>query len=365
MKIFYLPDLGEGLPEAEIREWLVKEGDEVQVDQPMVSMETAKAVVEVPSPQKGRIIRLYGKSGDVISTGAPLVEFDSKETVETGTVAGTLEVGEEILEEKATGIQPKQTTVIKALPAVRALAKQLQVDLTTVTPSGPNGQITAADVEAAAGTQMPEAGYEPLHGVRRAMAFGMTQSHREVVPVTLMDDARLKNGAVYHDVTLRLIRAIIAACKIEPCLNAWLDHKTLSRRIHDEMHLGIAMDSNEGLFVPVLKSADKLSSQALREKINAYKEALKNRSIASEEMRGATFVLSNFGTFAGRYATPVLVPPTVAILGAGRIYEQATLLDNQWVMQKMLPLSLTIDHRAVTGGEASRFLAAVMEDLER
>jgi 2-oxoisovalerate dehydrogenase E2 component (dihydrolipoyl transacylase) len=365
MKIFYLPDLGEGLPEAEIREWFIQEGDEIQADQPMVSMETAKAVVEVPAPRTGRVTKLHGKSGDIISTGAPLVEFEDNEKIEAGTVAGSIEVGNRVIEEIATGVKAQKTATLKALPAVRALAKQLQVDLTTLTPSGPHGQITAEDVKAAIGKMEPKAGYELLHGVRRAMALSMIKSHAEVVPVTLMDDAFLKNDAISNDVTLRIIRAIIIACKTEPSLNAWLDQQTLSRQVCDEVHLGLAMDSVEGLFVPILKSAQNMSPQKLRETINRYKEAVKTRSIAAEDMRGATFVLSNFGTFAGRYATPIIVPPTVAILGVGRMYEQATVLNGQLAPQKVLPLSLTIDHRAVTGGEASRFLAAVIEDLEQ
>ena len=206
MKIFNLPDLGEGLPDAEIREWYVKEGDEVKVDQPMVAMETAKAVVDVPAPQSGRIHKLYGKAGDVIITGAPLVEFEggaqtaapAKE--KSATVVGNIESSDTVLVESATGIKPVSAGgAIKAIPAVRALAKKLNVDLATVKGTGQGGQISMDDVERAANAHpaaaksaspaVVPAGYEPIRGVRRAMAGIMAQSHSEVVPISLVDDA--------------------------------------------------------------------------------------------------------------------------------------------------------------------------------
>lgn len=366
MKIFYLPDLGEGLPEAEIREWLIHEGDEVKVDQPIVSMETAKAVVEIPAPRNGRIIKLYGSAGDLIGTGAPLLEFENG-TTESGTVVGSTEVGDVVIKQAATGIKPGQPTSysIKALPAARILAKRLNIELTTITPTGARGQITLEDVEKAAQqTPTPQTGYEPLHGVRRAMAISMAQSHLEIVPVTLNDDAHLENVSHERDITLAVIQAILAGCKAEPSLNAWFDGKTLARRLSDEVHLGLAIDSVEGLFVPVLKNVLQMSPKTIREQINRFKEEVKNRTITTEDMRGATFVLSNFGTFAGRYANPIIIPPSVAILGVGRLRQQPVVKKGQILIQNTLPLSLTFDHRAVTGGEASRFLAAVIGNLE-
>jgi 2-oxoisovalerate dehydrogenase E2 component (dihydrolipoyl transacylase) len=366
MKIFYLPDLGEGLPEAEIREWFIHEGDDIQADQPMLSVETAKAIVEVPAPKSGRISKLYGKTGETISTGAPLVEFEEGETQETGTVAGSIEVGQMVLKEAAGGIKPveRSITMPKALPNVRALAKRLNVDLATILPSGPQGQIMAEDVEKAAQTLFKEPeGYEPLPAVRRVMAMSMARSHAEVVPVTLMDDVALDNWSPDMDVTACIIQGILAGLRIEPKLNAWFDGKTLSQRLFSEVNLGLAIDSPAGLFVPVIKHIDTVPVQTIRETINQYKQAVQTRSLTTEALRDATFVLSNFGIFAGRYANPIIVPPTVAILGAGRIREQPSIFKGQIVIRKTLPLSLTIDHRAVTGGEASRFLAAVMESL--
>ena len=295
-----------------------------------------------------------------------MLEFENG-GVESGTVVGSPEIGDVVIEETATGITSRQPTshAIKALPAARILAKRLNIALETITPSGAQGQITVEDVEKAAQDNPTlQTGYEPLHGVRRTMAISMVQSHREVVPVTLNDDAHLENLPREGDITLAVIQAILMACKAEPSLNAWFDGKALARRLSDEIHLGLAIDSVEGLFVPVLKNVLQMSPQTIREQINRFKEEVKNRTITAEDMRGATFVLSNFGTFSGRYASPIILPPCVAILGVGRLREQAIVKNGQILMQNTLPLSLTFDHRAVTGGEASRFLAAVIATLE-
>ena len=372
MKVFKLPDLGEGLPDAEIREWYIKAGDEVKLDQPIVAMETAKAVVDVPAPRSGRIIKLYGKAGDVIKTGSPLIEFEEGENNVSakGTVVGDIQEGNTVLEESATGIQPQAhlKSSIKVIPAIRALAKKLNVDLANVTPTGPNNQVTVEDVELAANqTNVEEtsAGYQPLRGVRRAMATVMTQSHAEVVPVTIVDDADINAWASGTDITLRVIRALIAGCKAESALNAWYDGKTMARRLHDAVHIGIAMDSVEGLFVPVLKHADKNSNENLRHCIDRFKQQVKARTISPDDLKGATIVLSNVGVFAGRYANPVIVPPTVAIIATGRIREEVIPFQGKPDIHRILPLSLTMDHRAITGGEAARFLAAIIEDLQK
>lgn len=380
MKIFHLPDLGEGLPDAEIREWYVKEGDEVKVDQPMVAMETAKAVVDVPAPQSGRIIKLYGKAGDVIVTGAPLVEFEGSAIAATkeksATVVGNIESSDTVLVESPTGIKPVTGGgAIKAIPAVRAFAKKLNVDLAAVTGTGAGGQITMEDVEKATSsstgrtatptktTEAP-AGFEPIRGVRRAMAGIMTQSHSEVVPISLVDDADLHAWPEKTDITLRVVRAIVAACKAEPALNAWYDSKSAARKLYNEVHLGLAIDSDEGLFVPVLKDAHKTSAEDLRATINRFKEQVRARTIPQDDLKGATIVLSNVGIFAGRYASPIIVPPTVAILATGKIREEVVAFEGKPAVHRVLPLSLTIDHRVITGGEAARFLAALIQDLQ-
>ncbi len=369
MKIFYLPDLGEGLAEAEIQEWYVKEGDEVTVDQPLVSMETAKAVVDVPSPHTGKIVKLHGKKGDIIQTHAALVEFAGEEiqtTIDKGTVVGSLEESSTILNEGDVIIGPakKASTSIKAMPAVRNLAKELAVDISTITTgSGPQGFVTAEDVKklAAKNSKLP-GNTEILRGVRRTMATIMTQSHQSIVPATIMDDADITD-ARKADFTVLLLKAIAVAAKAEPSLNAWYDGNNMERCVHQEVHIGLAMDTEEGLFVPVLKNVANKTSDELRESIDAFKKSVRDRTILPSDFQGATISLSNFGTIAGRYANPIVVPPMVAILGCGKWREEVVSIKGEMKVRQMAPLSLTFDHRAVTGGEATRFLASIIKTL--
>lgn len=367
MKIFYLPDLGEGLAEAEIREWYVKPGDTVKVDQPLVSMETAKAVVDVPSPQAGTIEKLHGKSGDIIPTGSALVEYVGEK--DAGTVVGSLEESGTALDEgdMIIGAPTATKTTIKAMPAVRALAKELQVDLNLVKPTGPNGQITVEDVKKFSEKKtVPAANssVQALHGVRRSMAIAMAQSHHEVVPVTLVEDADLTHLSDKADLTVHIIKAIIHAAGQVPALNAWYDGKSMERCLHKEIHIGLAIDTEEGLFVPVIKDAAKKSDSELRKSIDGFKASVRTRTAAPSDFQGATFTLSNFGMIAGRYANPIIVPPQVAILGCGKIRDEAKPIAKKIEIRRILPLSLTFDHRAVTGGEAARFLGEVVKDLE-
>ena len=362
MDIFKLPDLGEGLPDADIHEWFVSVGDVVRADAPLVSMETAKAVVEVPCPQEGTIAKLFGKLGDIIKTGEPLVAFESSvPKADQGTVVGNLETATTVTEDNFIIGSASTNTIIKATPNIKLLAKKLGVSLSSIRGSGEHGVITREDVEQAAG---PEEGFEPLHGVRRAMQQSMFKSHQEVVAVSLFDEANIDHWPSDADITVRLVRAIASACKAEPAVNAWFDSKHCARKCFDTLNLGLAMDNDDGLFVPVIHHAETLSDQQLREQINQFKVSVADRSIPKEQLTGVTFTLSNFGKFSGRFASPIIVPPAVAILGVGRIYEGAISHQGQVKSQRLLPLSLSFDHRAVTGGEATRFLGGLIASLQ-
>jgi 2-oxoisovalerate dehydrogenase E2 component (dihydrolipoyl transacylase) len=376
MTVFKLPDLGEGLQEAEISAWHVAPNDEVAVDQPLLAVETAKAIVEIPSPQAGTIKRLFGEPGDILQVGAPLVEFaggaqdgdgDGGKTAahDAGTVVGRVEKGNEIARERATPAGRAGAAAVKATPAVRALARRLDVDLAIVTPSGPNDTVTVRDVERVSRIFRELGPLEPLRGVRRTMARSMAQAHAEVAPVTVSDDADLAAWWPKSELMLRLIRAIAAGCKAEPALNAWFDSHALGRRLLPQVHLGIAVDTPDGLFVPVLRNIGERDPEDLRAGLERLRRDTRARTIPPEEMRGYTFTLSNFGTFGGRYANPIVQPPTVGILGAGRVRDAVVPANGVPAVHPLLPLSLTFDHRAVTGGEATRFLAAVLADLEK
>jgi len=446
---FLLPDLGEGLPDATVVEWLVREGDSVRLDQPLVAMETAKAVVEVPAPCSGKLLRVGGAPGRVIATGALLAEFEldpnlpqraeaqatghahdaplkptaveaSSERSDAGTVVGAMSASNEVRQEAVQTVGG-----VKAMPAVRALAKKLGVDLARVTPSGADGIVTLADVKRAAaslpsptgggaldtsgagagsGSPQPLASAEPppqprpqaerglqsqrtalsatgkplrtqppgiealgqpqpLTGVRRNMARVMAAAQAQVVLTTLNDDADLHAWAPGNDVTARLLRALVVACRKEPALNAWFDGDTLTRTLHPHVDIGVAVDTPDGLFVPALRNADLLDLSGLRQGVDRLRAQVEARTIAAGELTGYTISLSNFGKFAGRYATPIVVPPTVAILAAGRLRHELVPVPGAVETHRVLPLSLSFDHRAVTGGEAARFLRAVLDDL--
>jgi 2-oxoisovalerate dehydrogenase E2 component (dihydrolipoyl transacylase) len=372
---FNLPDLGEGLAEAEIVAWHVKVGDQVLADQPMISVETAKAVVEIPVPYGGTVTALHGAVGDVIATGAPLIDFDS------GTVVGAIPnpPSEEYIDSAVVGRTGSRVAARqRALPAARALARHLKVSLESVEPSTPDGVVTLDDVLARADAGMrrlagaaqrlappADAVREPLRGARRAMSQSMTRSHAEVPSSTVFDDADIHDWAQPGDYTVRLIRALIAGWRAQPELNAWYDSTEHARLLIPHIDLALAVDTPRGLIVPVVRNVEAKSVEELRAEVAAQKSAAHERTLAPAALSGFTLMLSNFGTLAGRYGTPIIVPPAVAILGAGKTRTEAVARGDAVSARRRLPLSLSFDHRCITGGEACRFLAAVIADLEQ
>ncbi|MEE8464652.1 MAG: dihydrolipoamide acetyltransferase family protein [Gammaproteobacteria bacterium] len=388
MKTFMLPDLGEGLPEAEIVTWHVKEGDKIKVDEPLLSVETAKAVVEVPSPFSGTVVKLHAAEGGIVETGKPLADFrvegDSetspgkaaadKKSADTGTVVGNMPTSDEVVVETAVagGKRKHAQGRVKAAPATRALAKKMGLDLASVPASGKFGQVTADDVRqaaqpgpaTAAPRPLPVLGKaEPLRGPRRAMAQSMSLARDQVSPCTIFDDADIHGWLRKNDITARVLRAIAAGCRAEPGLNAFFDGESLSREMHGRVDIAMAVDTPDGLLVPVVRDVAGKDATQLRADINRIKKATHERTVAPADMRDYTITLSNFGMMAGRYATPVVVPPTVAILGTGGIRHDVIAVMGGVEVHRRIPLSLTFDHRCVTGGEACRFLAAVIADL--
>jgi 2-oxoisovalerate dehydrogenase E2 component (dihydrolipoyl transacylase) len=364
MRQFTLPDLGEGLEEAEIVSWYVGEGDHVVTDQPLLSVETDKAVVEIPSPSSGRIARVFGAKGDIVKVGMPLVEFADGPEQDTGTIVGELGGGETARAETIATAQPAGQQP-QVFPAVRALAQKLGVALELVEATGPGGTITRADVERAARGASDTGPAEPLRGMRRAMAQRMAGSHAEIVPASVTDEADINDWRQGEDVTIRLARAIAAACKAEPALNGWYNSGPGERRLMERVDLGIAVDTEGGLIVPVLRNVAAREVSDLRAGLDRLRADAIARAIPPEELRGATITLSNFGMIGGRFANLIIVPPQAAIVGAGRISERAVAHRGQLAVRRLLPLSLTFDHRVVTGGEAARFLVALKSDLER
>jgi pyruvate dehydrogenase E2 component (dihydrolipoamide acetyltransferase) len=373
MSTFNLPDLGEGLAEAEILEWHVKVGDHLRVDQPMVSVETAKAVVEVPAPFSGIVTALHGAAGDIIATGAPLIDFDA------GTVVGTMPPTAEQEHLEPAANDPDRARKhdaaprVRAVPAARAAARRLRVDIAGLTGSGRGGLVTLDDVLAAtaahgaygAAAAQPPAGAEPLRGARRVMAQSMSASRDEVAGSTVCDDADIHAWKRQGDYMTRLMRALVSAWRAEPALNAWFHAGSLSRTVLDYIDLAVAVDTPAGLIVPVVRGIEVKSADEMRAALAAQKQAAHEKRITPQDLRGFTLMLSNFGTLAGRYGIPRVVPPAVAILGAGKVREDAVAVDGAVLAHRRIPLSLSFDHRCITGGEACRFLAAAIADLEK
>jgi 2-oxoisovalerate dehydrogenase E2 component (dihydrolipoyl transacylase) len=415
MKTFNLPDLGEGLAEAEIVRWHVKPGDRIEADDPMLAVETAKAIVEVPAPFSGVVEAIHGNPGDTVATGALLVEFEAAhQPLDAGTVVGTMPTGDDNFVYGANNspvsgnISPADR--VRAVPAARALAKRMGIDLTQIqgtgrgqlvtvddvlraTPAGapPTGRSVPTPVAYAAsslaahqttvgntphrnivapyttqlpGTPLQDEG-ERLNGPRRAMAQSMATSRDHVMGCTVFDDADLHSWQSEQDVTSRILRAIAEGCSAEPGLNAWFDGERLTRQLLSHVDVAIAVDTPEGLIVPVIRNIRGRPVAELRRDVDRLKRDTHARSVRPEDLRNFTFMLSNFGMIAGRYATPVVVPPAVAILGCGRLSHDVIATQNGIEAHLRMPLSLTFDHRCVTGGEAARFLAAVIRDLHK
>lgn len=414
MKKFNLPDLGEGLQEAEIRKWMVEEGDDIKINETLLTVETDKANVDIPSPYTGKIIKIHAAEDAIVPVGAILVEFktsdtaesnrgeiinaDAPEAKETGKVAETVViidpanesdsktvVGQLVestgeLLEAATGINTSDgAKQIKTLPAVRMLSRSLGIELETITPTGKAGNITLDDLKNVI-EQVPSKAvadekvynkeqtindeFTQLKGSRRAMAKNMGKSNQEVTQITLFDAADIHHWSKQTDFTLKIIEAISHACQSELSLNAHFRSDDLAVKRFNHINLGIAIDTIKGLFVPVIKNVSNLSSNDIRATLNHFKLKAASQTFSREETQGATIYLSNFGTIAGKYATPVVSPPTVAIVGIGRSFTDLKYIDGGIHPRLSLPISLSADHRAVTGGEVARFLRHLMDKLE-
>lgn len=378
---FVLPDLGEGITEGEIRKWLVKEGDEVEEHQNVLEIETDKAIVEVPSPRKGRVMKVNKDEGDIAKVGEVLM-----------TIA---EEGEKAEAKPGVEKRPKSVSVVGVLPeeeeeevlatpAVRALAKELGVKIETVKGSGPAGSITKEDIrEASEKTKKTEDLYGPvekmpLKGLRRTISKNLMTAQKTTVSVTGMDEAditelwnlreREKKPLMEKGIHLTFlpffIKAVFHALAEHPFLNASLDDEKEEITIKKYYNIGIAVDTPDGLMVPVIKDAGKKTILELASEIQGLSSKARERKIKLEEMKGGTFTITNYGHFGGTFATPIINYPEAAILGTGKISEKPWVRDGQIIIRKIIPLSLTFDHRVTDGVDASRFLTKIINYIE-
>lgn len=403
---FRFPDVGEGIAEGEIVRWWVAVGDTVSADQTLVEVETDKAVVEIPSPRTGTVMRLAVGEGETIQVGEILVVIgENGEAAESSPAAAEPEASVSVV-----GALPATATVlppapemsapaasdaspkrILAIPSVRKLARERGVDLAEVTPTGPRGRIRREDVLQAAALSSPapvesvaplagerdEAGrvtQQPLPALRRTIAQAMVRAAQTAVPITTTDEAdvtelvalrqRSKAAAEGQGINVTLLpfimKAVTAALHQHPMLNATLDDDLRHLQLMHDVHLGIATDTLDGLIVPVIRDVDQKSILALARELQHLAALARERRIPLSDLRGGTFTISNYGAIGGIYATPMLHLPQVAILGVGKLLERPAVHEGDIAIRTILPLSLTFDHRAMDGAHAQRFLNEVI-----
>jgi len=411
--IFNFPDIGEGLDEGTILEWYVIKGQAVKAGDALVNMETDKVVAEIPSPKSGIIVSTFGAVGDVIHVGSPLVEIEiegtagdravdetkvtpvpieSNDEEEGAGVVGTMEVASKnaVLAASDEGSSSSETEVktlqkVLATPLARAMAKDLNIDINQLIGTGPAGRVSKEDIEnykpakqqAVAIDLTNEVTYEPLSQIRKAIAKNMINSKLSAAHMSIFEEVEIsdlirireKYKKIYADRDARLtylpfiVKAVVQALKQHRQLNSQIDMENERMIYKNRYNIAIAVDSPEGLVVPVIKDADRLSIFEISLKITELSVKARDRKLTLDDMRNGTFTITNYGSIGGIFATPVINYPQAAILGIGRIVKKPVVLDDQIVIGNVLGLSLSVDHRIVDGGEASRFVNKVMAYL--
>jgi pyruvate dehydrogenase E2 component (dihydrolipoamide acetyltransferase) len=418
---FNFPDIGEGLEEGTILKWYVKVGQTIKAGQALVNMETDKIVTDIPSPKAGTIVAVFGNVGEIIHVGSPLVEIETEgtaleekkvapdaepiktEVIEEGAaVVGTMELAGNSVALPASneGSLPAESDIeitrkALATPLARAMGRELKIDINNISGTGPSGRVTKEDiqnfnptsrsVDIAAErnesiTQPASADlttYEPLSQIRKAIAKNMLNSKQKTAHMTLFEEVeiselmriRKKFKQEFSDKNIKLtylsfiVKATVQALKKYRTLNSQLDLE------HDQMiyinryNIAIAVDTPEGLVVPVIKDADKLSIWQIAQKITELSDKAHDRKLTLDDMREGTFTLTNYGSIGGIFATPVINYPQAGILGIGRIVKKPVVKGDQIIIGYVLPLSLSVDHRIVDGGDASRFMNRIVEYL--
>ena len=405
---FKFPDIGEGLTEGEIVRWLVKEGDALKEGAPLVEVETDKALAEIPSPKTGVVLKILAKEKEIVKVGQVIVVLGEKGESAAAAVQKPASVGvvgelEEAPEEApavSVTTETKKPLFVSAhalaTPAVRALGKELGVEIEQVKGSGPEGRVLEKDVRQAAEAKgkplEPEKkpakvkkydlyGYVeriPLRGVRRSIAKAMVKSKYTAPHVTTTDEADVtelwkmrekeKKAAEKRGIKLTIlpfiIKSVIAGLTEHPYLNATLEDENEEIVLKKYYNIGVAADTPEGLMVPVVKNAKDKSIFQLAEELTQLTEKARKRTIDLADLKGGTFTISNYGAVGGIYGTPIINHPEVAILGVGKIKDMPVVKEGKIEIRKILHLSLSFDHRVVDGAEAVRFLNTVIEHLE-
>ena len=416
---FKFPDVGEGIHEGEIVKWLVKEGDRIKADQPLGEIETDKAVVEMPSPKSGKILKLHVAAGGIIHVGETMVtileehetDADAKKHMEakarekhepkkeaksdvpyTGSVVGFLEEAKDVkpIQTNKKEITSAIQSSIQATPAVRNLAKQLNINLANLKGTGPEGRVTIEDVQKSGSVKKEVAGIKvtrkydffgyvervQLHGIKKIVAQKMTDSIFTAAQLTNMHEAdvtelaalREKEKSQYEKEGIKLtfmpyiVKAVALCLKEHPYLNASLEGEEIILKKY--YNIGVAVDTEEGLIVPVVKGAGAKDIKTIAKDIDKLANDARSKRTNLMDLRGGTFSVSNLGSVGVEFFTPIINYPESAILGVGRVTEKPVVRSGKIEARKILPLSLTYDHRIVDGAQAARFVADLMERLQ-
>jgi pyruvate dehydrogenase E2 component (dihydrolipoamide acetyltransferase) len=356
---FKLPDLGEGLTEGEIARWLVQEGQEIAEDDPLVEIQTDKTTVEIPSPAAGKVTRILVAEGDVVPVGTVLVVIGEDGPEPTPSPSDAT---------RGQTPGPVPAGRVRATPLVRKVAQELGVDLSGLEGTGPQGRVTEEDVRAAAtaGGQtpgpVPEGRREPLRGVRRLVAEHMARAHREVPPVTWVEECDFSSVDLKRLVPA-VLKAVAATLQEFPELNARLEGDEIVYL--DRYDLGVAVQTEQGLVVPVVRGCDQASLDELQAEVERLAEAARSGSLEPEELRGSTFTVTSAGKLGGLLTTPIVNHPEVAILSIGRVAERPVVRSGEVVVRPTGYVSVTFDHRVVDGARAAEFGLAVIGRLEQ
>lgn len=416
--IFKFPDIGEGLDEGTIAEWYVEKGQLIESGNPIVKMETDKVVTDIPSPKSGRIAAVYGKIGETIKVGSPLIEIEIEgvegsdairevaenkleDIQEEGAgVVGTLEIAgnsaympasQEGMPEKVVETEKTAKKSI-ATPVARAMAKDMGIDINLVTGTGPVGRVSIEDIKKyhdsfgqAKEVRRPDVTFreervvfEPLTQIRKSIAKNMIASKHNAAHMTVFEEVevseliriREKYKSIFLEKGVKLtylafvVKAVAISLKKFRSLNSQMDLENDRMIYKNYYNIGIAVDTPDGLVVPVIHDADKLSIYAIAQKINDYSIKARDRKLTLEDMKDGTFTITNYGSIGGIFAVPVINYPQAGILGIGRLIKKPVVIADKIEIGTIIPLSLSVDHRIVDGGEVSRFINQVMEYLK-
>lgn len=427
---FKFPDIGEGLDEGVIMKWLVEVGDEIKEGDSVVEVETDKVTAEIPSPRTGKVLELKANKGDTIYVGNVFIvievegeESSSEEKIgEKEEVKDELDEKQEVVEEETAGVvgeviasseviapsteehhvakKTEKSKKVLATPVARAMAKDLGVDISTVTGTGPNGRVMKEDIQKAKDgsveqkvekvekapakeyrepISLDDERYEriPLTKIRKTISDRMSQSRFTIphttamdeIDITKLDDFRrkYKDILVEEDVNLTYLpfiaKAVIVALKKFPEFNSELDEENGELILKHFYNIGIATDTDRGLMVPVVKNLDRLSVVEIAKAVENVTTKAKDNKISLNELRGGTFTITNYGSIGGHFGIPIINYPEAAILGLGRVVKKPIVRDDEIVIAKVLPLSLSYDHRTIDGASGSRFLNVLKELL--